>query len=119
MEYIKGPWSSKEYPPKGLDFHFTHHIYDPYGTIVAKLNAGYIPAPDTPDIESYLNLWRNTARVIKYAPDMYKLLKKIQDGELDSLKAEIDSLMDKVDGRTSALEALIKEKESEKECISK
>lgn len=113
MEYIKGPWKSKEYPPRGLDFHFKYHVMDSYGTIVAKLNASYIPAPDTPTIEDYWNLWRNTARIVKYAPDMYSLLKRVRDEGSDSLREELTELIDKVEGRKSALQVLIEEKKRE------
>lgn len=109
MEYIKEPWVAKEIPPRIFHEVASHRIKDAYGTLIASIKAPYIPAPDTLTIEAHLNLWRNTARIIKYAPDMYTLLRKLQNALSfdDPNRLEIVALMDKVEGTCTELDVML------------
>lgn len=79
MKYFEGPWQTKEIEPKSLYTTAKHLIQDPVGHTIATLKASYIQNPDAPAIEDCLNIWRNTARLISLAPDMYQFINEIAE----------------------------------------
>lgn len=109
MDYIKGPWTAVEMHPSTLRDVAIHRISDQFGIVIAKVAGAYIPAPDTPTVEDHMNLWRNTVRIIRFAPDMYDLLKKLRDSEISNtqLQEEIRLLLSKVEGEISDLDERI------------
>lgn len=115
MEYIREPWTAQEIPPRIFHEVANHRIKDRYGTLIATIRAPYVPAPDAPTIEAHLNLWRNTARIVKYAPDMYTLLCKLKD-ELpvdDPNYLEVAGLVGKVEGTVTELDLLLQQAKQE------
>lgn len=112
MEYIKEPWTAREVPPRIYQEVASHKIKDAFGTLIASIRAPYIPAPDALTVEEHLNLWRNTARIVKYAPEMYTLLLRLKDTlPPDNPKyLEVTTLIDKVEGTITGLEVILQDK---------